>query len=60
MASFRLFCDMLQNSVFNGKKLYIAFIDYRKAFDFIDRVSLWDKMIAAGINGKILQVIYNL
>ena len=44
----------------NGKKLYIAFIDYRKAFDFIDRVSLWDKMIATGINGKILQVIYNL
>ena len=44
----------------NGKKLYVAFIDYRKAFDSIDRVSLWDKMIAAGTNSKILQVIYNL
>ena len=39
---------------------YYAFIDYRKAFDFIERVSLWDKMIAMGINGNILHVIYHL
>ena len=43
-----------------GKRLYIAFIDYRKAFDFVDRVSLWDKMIAMGINGNFLHIIYNL
>ena len=44
----------------SGKRLYVASIDYMKAFDFIDRVSLWDKMIAMGVNGKILHVIYNL
>ena len=44
----------------SGKRLYVAFINYRKAFDLIDMVLLWDKMIAVGIGGKILYVIYNL
>ena len=44
----------------HGKKLYCAFIDYRKAFDFVDRVSLWSKLISNGVNGKILKVIYNM
>ena len=43
-----------------NNKIIHVFIDYRKAFDFIDRVSLWDKMIAVGFNGKLTQVIYNL
>ena len=41
-------------------KLYCAFIDYRKAFDFVDRASLWQKLIAAEINGNVLRAIYNL
>ena len=43
-----------------NKKLYCAFIDYKKAFDFVDRSSLWMKLIASGINGNILRVIHNL
>ena len=43
-----------------GKKLYCAFIDYEKAFDTVNRSSLWTKMIENGINGKILRVIMNL
>ena len=42
------------------KPLYCAFIDYKKAFDFVDRSSLWKKLISHGINGKVLNVIYNL
>ena len=42
------------------KKLYCAFVDYCKAFDFVDRTSLWSKIIANGINGKIMTVIYNM
>ena len=41
-------------------RLYCAFIDYKKAFDFVDRTSLWMKMISTGINGNILRVIHNL
>ena len=43
-----------------NKKLFCAFIDYRKAFDFVDRCSLWSKLIAVGINVKLLSVIRNL
>ena len=35
------------------KRLFCAFVDYKKAFDLVDRASLWSKLIANGINGKI-------
>ena len=43
-----------------GKRIYCAFIDYKKAFDFVDRSSLWMKMLSIGVNGKIINVIRNL
>lgn len=42
------------------KRIYCAFIDYKKAFDLIDRTSLWSKLISSGINGKVITVIYNM
>ena len=44
----------------NKKRLYCCFIDYSKAFDLIDRVTLWRKLIDTGITGNVLRVIYNL
>ena len=41
-------------------RVYCAFIDYSKAFDLVDRTSLWQKLISNGINGKVLTVIFNL
>ena len=41
-------------------RLYCCFIDYAKAFDKIIRTALWGKVIANGINGKLLRVIYNM
>ena len=52
--------NIIQVYTAHKKKLYCAFIDYKKAFDMVDRCSLWSKLIAAGINGKVLTVIYNL
>lgn len=46
--------------LYKKKRLYCAFIDYKKAFDLVDRVSLWRKLIANNINGKAVTVIYNL
>ena len=43
-----------------NKKLYCAFIDFKKAFDSISRNKLWHKLISNGINGKILSIISNL
>ena len=42
------------------KHLYCAFIDYKKAFDLIDRSSLWLKMLKSGVNGKVFTVIKNI
>ena len=42
------------------KRLYCAFIDYKKAFDLVNRTMLWTKLISNGINGKILRVIHNM
>lgn len=42
------------------KRLYCCFVDFRKAFDFVDRVSLWYKLIKLGIRGKFLKVIKGL
>ena len=38
-------------------KVYCAFVDYSKAFDLINRSSLWLKLINHGINGRILSII---
>ena len=42
------------------KRIYCAFIDYKKAFDFIDRTILWQKLIKYKINGRLFRVLYNI
>jgi len=42
------------------KRLYCAFIDYKKAFDNVDRLELWKKLVQNGVSGKCFNVIYNL
>ena len=39
------------------KKLFCAFIDYKKAFDSVQRGLLWGKLLNSGVNGKVLHVI---
>ena len=43
-----------------GKKLFCAFVDYRKAFDFVWRSALWYKLKKSGIKGKLFNVIVNM
>ena len=43
-----------------GVNLYVAFIDYAKAFDTIWRGGLWLKLVKEGINGKFLNIIKNM
>ena len=56
---FTLHC-IIDLYISKGKKLYCAFIDYRKAFDMIDRYSLWQKLLSTGIKGKVFRVIQNM
>ena len=46
--------------LFNNKRLYMCFVDYKKAFDNVNRIQLWQKMIDYNINGKIFNVVHNM
>ncbi len=42
------------------KKLYCAFVDYRKAFDSVNRIALWHKLLSYNIDGKCFKIIHNM
>jgi len=51
----------LVNHCFNeNKKLFCAFVDFKKAFDFVVRDILWFKLIKYGVRGNILSVIKSM
>ena len=50
----------LQKHKNKSRRLYCAFIDFSKAFDLLDRSTLWGKLLTEGIEGNIIRVIYNL
>ena len=39
-----------------GKKLYVAFIDYEKAYDYLSRAALWLKLINSGVSFKFIRI----
>ena len=43
-----------------GRQLYCAFIDYKKAFDSINRTYLWQKLLSNNIDGKMFKIIHNM
>ena len=43
---------LINHMLNSGKKLYIALIDFSKAFDYIVRDILWYKLIKLGVRGK--------
>ena len=43
-----------------GKKLYCSFIDFSEAFDYVERNSLWFKLIQLGIRGKIMTLLESM
>ena len=46
--------------LFKNKRLYMCFIDYKKAFDNVNRIELWQKMLDYNINGEIFNVVHNM
>ena len=57
-------CCVLKSLIhlfFNNKqRLYVAFIDYQKAFDCVWRNGLWNKLISQNVDGKIFGTLTNL
>ena len=44
----------------NSKKLYCAFVDFTKAFDYVVRDVIWYKLIKIGVRGKLLNVLKSM
>ena len=42
------------------EELNCAYIDYATAFDKIDRIALWNKLLKSNIGGKLLKVIQSM
>lgn len=53
----RVLFDLLSKE---KRKMYCAFIDFKKAFDTVWRAGLWQKMIESQIKGKCFNVIFNM
>ena len=43
-----------------GKRLYCGFVDFSKAFDYVNRDIIWYKLIHLGISGKMLNIIKSI
>ena len=43
-----------------GEKLFCAFVDFTKAFDYVVREVIWYKLIKIGERGKILNIIMSM
>ena len=57
---FNLKCLVDLNLHRKKKQLFCAFISYRKAFDSVNRIALWQKLIQQNINGKMLRVVHSM
>ena len=45
---------------FRKRKPFCAYVDYERAFDKINRIALWHKLIQSNISGKLLNVIKSM
>ena len=43
-----------------SKRLFCAFIDYKKKIDSVVRLASWQKLFQHNINGKMLKIIYRM
>ena len=43
-----------------GKRLYLVFVDYKKAFNFVCHNMLFYKLIKSGISGRFVKTLRNM
>jgi hypothetical protein len=52
--------NTLINKVIQSNKLFVAFVDFTKAFDLIDRSMLWKKLYNIGVSSKMLTLVKSM
>ena len=52
--------SLVDSSLNSNNKLYVCFIDFKKAFDHVNRDCLWYKLIKSGVRGPIFNIIKNM
>ena len=52
--------SVIHKFISEKKRLYCAFIDFKRVFDSINRNLLWFKLNKLGLNGKILRIIQDM
>ena len=51
---------MIDKSFYDKKKLYVCFVDFRKAYDTVWRDALYYKLITNGISKKFVKILHNM
>ena len=51
---------IINRTLCKKRRLYCCFVDYKKAFDSVDRKHLWCKLSKFGICGKLLNVVKSM
>jgi len=51
---------LIQDMINSSKQLYYAFIYFSKAFDYVDRNSLWFKVMKHDVSGKMLVIVRSM
>ena len=52
--------NLITHCLNNNQRLYCAFVNFTKTFDFIVRGTLWFKLIKLGVRGKMLDIIKSI
>ena len=52
--------NLITYCINNNERLYCAFVDFTKAFDFVVRDILWFKSIKLGVRGKMMNIIKSI
>ncbi len=51
---------LITHFINKGSKLFCAFVDFSKAFDYVVRENLWYKLIQLGVSGKMLNIVKSI
>ncbi len=52
--------SLLSRHKFKNKLLYVCFVDFMKAFNYVNRYALYYKLMKKGIKGKLLNIVCDM